>query len=338
MNRHRPPSGRRRFLRGMLGLGLAVVGLRAGTRCRKAPTNLPPIERKDTMETRTVKRTSRSQPTMEGAGVHLRRAFGFEGTNEFDPFLLLDDFRSDEPEHYRAGFPWHPHRGIETITYVLAGDVEHGDSLGNRGVIGSGDVQWMTAGSGIIHQEMPKGDAQGRMYGFQLWANLPARNKMMDPRYRDVRADGITEVALADGVRVKVIAGRLGEAEGPVQDVIIEPEYLDVSVPAGVTFRHPSEQGRTVFAYVFEGRGSFGPDQGVEGVGSHDEGTLVLFGDGDQVEIRTAGEPVRFLLVSGKPLGEPVAWRGPIVMNTEEELQTAFDEYRDGTFLRHQLR
>ena len=255
-------------------------------------------------------------PTIEGAGVHLNRVFGFSEVPEFDPFLLLDDFRSDKPEHYLAGFPWHPHRGIETITYVLSGDVEHGDSLGNKGVIGSGDVQWMTAGSGIIHQEMPKGDECGRMYGFQLWANLPARQKKMDPRYRDVAAKDIPEVKLPDGTTIKVIAGEVAGLRGPVRDIVIDPEYIDVAMPAGSEFRHATKCGHTVFAYLIDGQGRFGTDADTKTVAN---GTLVLFGDGDEVVIRTAGHSVRFLLISGKPIGEPVAWHGPIVMNTQQE-------------------
>lgn len=291
------------------------------------------------MPSRLVVSVNPSRPTREGAGVFLRRAFGFQDEGDFDPFLLLDDFRSDVPAQYLAGFPWHPHRGIETITYVLAGDVEHGDSLGNRGAIGAGDVQWMTAGSGIVHQEMPKGDAQGRMYGFQLWANLPAKDKMMDPRYRDVKADQIPEVVRPDGVRVRVVAGSVDGTTGPVRDVVIAPEYLDVSIPPLTRFAHDTPRGHTVLAYVFEGEGAFGPEAaGGEGERRYGDGTLLRFGDGDRVEARTAADAVRFLLISGRPLGEPIAWRGPIVMNTEEELQTAFEEYRDGTFLRHQRR
>ncbi|MGD9002259.1 MAG: pirin family protein, partial [Anaerolineae bacterium] len=209
---------------------------------------------------RKIHKVIKSKPTMEGAGVHLKRVFGFSEVPLFDPFLLLDDFRSDDPAYYKKGFPWHPHRGIETITYVLQGDVEHGDSLGNRGVIGSGDVQWMTAGSGIIHQEMPKGDEKGRMYGFQLWANLPARQKMMNPRYRGITSDEIPEVELANGITIKIIAGEVSGVPGPVRDIVIDPEYLDVSVPAHSEFRHPTTPGHTVFAYVIGGRGYFGKE------------------------------------------------------------------------------
>lgn len=278
---------------------------------------------------RKVKRHSRSQPTLEGAGVYLHRALGFDEVPLFDPFLLLDDFRGDHPDHYLAGFPWHPHRGIETITYVLTGEVEHGDSMGNRGVIGSGDVQWMTAGSGIIHQEMPKGDAAGRMYGFQLWANLPAADKMMAPRYRGLIAEQIPEMTLGGGTRIKVICGRVGETVGPVRDIVIDPEYLDVTVPAGASFEHPTDLGHTVFAYVIGGKGLFGATRTPA-----DNRDLLLFDNGDHLSVQTDTEEVRFLLISGLPLGEPVAWRGPIVMNTREELETAFREYREGTFVK----
>jgi len=298
-------------------------------------------------ENRAVTRVVRARPTLEGAGVHLRRAIGFGDPKHTDPFLLLDDFRSDVPEEYLKGFPWHPHRGIETITYVLRGDVEHGDSLGNRGVISSGDVQWMTAGSGIIHQEMPQGDAAGSMHGFQLWANLPARDKMMAPRYRDVKAAEIPEVADPGGARVKVVAGAVGGVRGPVRDVVIEPEYLDVAVPPGATFTHPTPRGHTVFAYVIGGRGVFCRQKDAyshetEGAGYFDmdpgalpeDRQLVLFGDGDSVTVAAEQDPVRFLLISGRPLREPIAWRGPIVMNTQAELRVAFEELERGTFIK----
>jgi redox-sensitive bicupin YhaK (pirin superfamily) len=280
---------------------------------------------------RRIRHTQQSQPTLEGAGVHLKRAFGNVEAPMFDPFLLLDDFRSDTPAHYLKGFPWHPHRGIETITYVLAGDVEHGDSLGNLGVIGSGDVQWMTAGSGIIHQEMPKGDRQGRMHGFQLWANLPARDKMMDPRYRGVTAAEIPVVALPGGATVKVIAGTVDGTRGPVADVVTDPEYLDVTLPPDSTFRHPTRAAHTVIAYVIGGEGRFGGEAGPL-LGN---GMLAHFGDGDEVHVSTGAHQARFLLIAGKPIGEPVAWYGPIVMNTEEELRIAFEEYERGTFIKY---
>jgi len=283
------------------------------------------------MTTRKIKRVTTSVPTLEGAGVHLHRAFANQDVQLFDPFLLLDDFRSDTPEHYLKGFPWHPHRGIETITYVLKGDVEHGDSLGNKGDISCGDVQWMTAGSGIIHQEMPKGDKDGKMEGFQLWANLPAADKMMHPRYRDIKAAQIPTVRLDGGVEIKVICGRVGEVSGPVTDVMIEPEYLDVWVPANGSFRHPVPEHHTGFAYIHAGQGRF-DDETERWLGNR---SLVLFDRGDQVVVSAGAEGVRFLLISGKPLEEPIAWGGPIVMNTREELQLAFDEYQNGTFIKH---
>jgi redox-sensitive bicupin YhaK (pirin superfamily) len=272
-----------------------------------------------------------SRPTIEGAGVHLHRAIGLGAPEEYDPFLLLDDFRSDTPAHYTKGFPWHPHRGMETITYVLAGEVEHGDSLGNRGVIGTGDVQWMSAGSGIIHQEMPKGDARGKMYGFQLWANLPAANKMSEPRYRGITSDQIPVVTDPGGAIVRVVAGRVSDVEGPVRDVVTRPEYLDVTVPAGKTFTHHTPREHTVFAYVFEGTGLFGDQR----IGDRH---LVSFDPGDLVSVQAESSPVRFLLVSGKPIGEPIAWRGPIVMNTDEQLRVAFEELDNDTFVKHGTR
>jgi len=267
------------------------------------------------------------KPAIEGAGVHLNRVFGFSESPKLDPFLMLDDFRSDNPEHYLKGFPWHPHRGIETITYVLKGDVEHGDSLGNTGVISTGDVQWMTAGSGIIHQEMPKGDAQGAMYGFQLWANLPASQKMMPPRYRGIIADQIPVVELENGVRIKVIAGTIGGVKGPMDEIVIDPEYFDCAVPYGETFIHKTDPTYTAFIYVIGGRGK------TDGT-DIDNGTLVLFDQGGQLSVKATNESLRFLLLTGKPLNEPVAWRGPIVMNTQAELETAFQEYQEGTFIK----
>ena len=302
-------------------------------------------------DVRRIKKVWKAKPTIEGAGVHLKRVFGYHEVPQLDPFLLLDDFRSNDPAEYVRGFPWHPHRGIETITYVLAGDVEHGDSLGNRGVIGSGDVQWMTAGSGIIHQEMPKGDREGRMWGFQLWANLPARHKMMDPRYREVKRDDIPEATTAEGATVRVVCGEVAGVRGPVREIVTEPDYLDVSIPARSTFRHPVKAGHTVFAYVFEGEGYFDPERDPyarEDVGERyfdmerpcvcGNGTVVLYGPGDTVAVSTEERPVRFLLVSGRPLGEPVAWYGPIVMNTQAELRVAFREYEQGTFVKHARR
>ena len=301
------------------------------------------------MSIRPVKRVSEAKPTLEGAGVHLRRAFGFGNTAEFDPFLLLDDFRNDVPSEYLAGFPWHPHRGIETITYVLAGTVEHGDSMGNHGAIGAGDVQWMTAGSGIIHQEMPKGDEAGRMHGFQLWANLPAAQKMTPPRYQEVGARDIPSVTDDDGTLVRVVCGSFWGVKGPVDGIATDPTYLDVSVPPGRRRSLPVETTRHSFAYVFAGSGEFrnasAPlDVPTEIVGS--EGitpssavanrSLIVFDRGDEVVVQAGPEGIRFLLVSGQPLQEPVAWRGPIVMNTQEQIQQAFQDLEKGTFLKSQ--
>jgi quercetin 2,3-dioxygenase len=299
------------------------------------------------MSIRPVKRIVQAQPTLEGAGVKLRRAFGFGDTDETDPFLLLDDFRNENPADYLKGFPWHPHRGIETITYVLAGSVSHGDSLGNSGTLGSGDIQWMTAGSGILHQEMPKGDPQGRMHGFQLWANLPSSLKMTAPRYQDIPSGQVAEVVDDDGARVRVIVGSFWGKSGPVDGVAADPTYLDVWVPANVRKAFPMDTRRNAFAYVFEGSGTFrdaSPPQGVltdrpgpvENVVREQTGnrSLVLFDSGDEVVVRAGPSGIRFLLVSGKPIEEPVAWYGPIVMNTREELRQAYSELEAGTFIR----
>jgi redox-sensitive bicupin YhaK (pirin superfamily) len=299
------------------------------------------------MSVRPVKKIIQATPAIEGAGVKLRRAFGFGDTSEFDPFLLLDDFRNDRPDDYRAGFPWHPHRGIETITYVLAGTVEHGDSLGNRGSLGAGDVQWMTAGRGILHQEMPQGDASGRMHGFQLWANLPTSLKMTAPRYQDIAARDIPEAVDDDGTRVRVICGDFWGKSGPVTGVAADPRYLDISVPPGKRKRLAVETTRHAFAYVFAGSGTFRDASGpravrnelAEEAGVRDDPqtgnrSLVLFDRGDEVVVQAGPDGVRFLLVSGKPIDEPVAWYGPIVMNTEEELRQAFAELRSGTFIK----
>jgi len=296
---------------------------------------------------RKIKKVMKSRPTIEGAGVHLKRAFGHSQIPEFDPFLLLDDFHSSEPEHYRKGFPWHPHRGIETITYMLEGEVAHGDNMHNQGVIAPGDVQWMTAGSGVIHQEMPAGDEKGRMWGFQLWANLPARDKMTAPRYREVPAAFIPEVQDAGGARIKVICGRVGGAAGPVEGIAIGPEYLDVTLPAGAQLEHPVAPGRNAFAYVISGRGLFCRERdpfGYEMMGAGwwetERGpligaeTLVHFEDGETVVVAAEEEPVRLLMISGQPLGETIAWYGPIVMNTQQELEQAFREYQDGSFIK----
>ncbi len=300
---------------------------------------------------RKIAKVWKSKPTIEGAGVHLKRAFGYYQVPLLDPFLMLDDFHSNKPAEYIKGFPWHPHRGIETITYVLHGKVEHGDSMGNKGVIDSGDVQWMTAGSGIIHQEMPKGDDDRLMWGFQFWANLPASHKMMDPRYRGIVSGDIPEAAVGSGVRAKVICGEAGGQKGPVRDIIIDPTYLDVIVTADTTFLYPITRGHKVFAYVLEGEAYFDPGRTAfshEVVGANyfdmnrkclcGPENLVLYDDGDELRITTEGKPVRFLLIAGKPIGEPVAWYGPIVMNTQEELRIAFEEYEKGTFIKHGLK
>jgi len=299
------------------------------------------------MSIRPVKHVSESQPTMEGAGVHLRRAFGFGKTSDFDPFLLFDDFRNERPDDYLAGFPWHPHRGIETITYVLAGTVDHGDSLGNQGSLGAGDVQWMTAGSGIIHQEMPKGDPQGRMHGFQLWANLPRVLKMTAPRYQDVKADDIPTITDDDGTHVRVICGSFWGKRGPVDGIAADPRYLDISVAPGRLKTIPVALGVNAFAYVFAGSGTFRDASNpravpTELVGQGDtpiitdvgNRSLVVFDRGDEVTVQAGDQGIRFLLVSGKPIEEPVAWYGPIVMNTQDELREAFAEIREGTFIR----
>jgi len=298
------------------------------------------------MSVRPIKRVVESKPAIEGAGVKLRRAFGFGNTSDFDPFLLLDDFRNERPDDYLAGFPWHPHRGIETITYVLTGTVAHGDSLGNRGNLGAGDVQWMTAGSGILHQEMPRGDEHGRMHGFQLWANLPSSLKMTKPRYQDVQSQDIPEVTDDDGTRVRIICGNFWGKAGPVHGVAADPRYVDVSVPPGKRKRLAIENTRHAFAYVFAGSATFrdaSAPRGVRnelageapaGVGETGDRSLVLFDSGDEIVVQAGDEGVRFLLVSGKPIEEPVAWYGPIVMNTEAELQRAYSELRDGTFIK----
>ena len=300
------------------------------------------------MSLRPVKRIVQSRPTLEGAGVKLRRAFGFGATSEFDPFLLLDDFRNEHPEDYLAGFPWHPHRGIETITYVLAGSVTHGDSLGNSGTMGAGDVQWMTAGSGILHQEMPQGDPNGRMHGFQLWANLPRSLKMTDPRYQDIVAKDIPEITDDDGTKVRVVCGTFWGKKGPVEGVAANPRYLDVWVPPEKQKRLPVALEDNAFAYVFEGSGVFRDSSDPRGVLTDRVGgsgepvleaagnrSLVLFDKGDEVVVRAGPEGIRFLLVSGRPIEEPVAWMGPIVMNTETELRKAYAELHDGTFIKH---
>jgi quercetin 2,3-dioxygenase len=300
------------------------------------------------MSIRPVKRVVESRPTMEGAGVRLRRAFGFGDPGEHDPFLLLDDFRNDRPADYEAGFPWHPHRGIETITYVLAGTVDHADSLGNQGALGAGDVQWMTAGRGILHQEMPHGDTAGRMHGFQLWANLPSSLKMTAPRYQDVKGADIPEVIDDDGTVVRIVCGEFWGKRGPVDGIAADPRYLDVSVPPGRRKTLTVETDRSAFAYVFAGSGTFADASQPQGVLTEKEldgrevvlrertgnRSLVLFDRGDEVTVQAGDEGIRFLLVSGKPIREPVAWYGPIVMNTQAEIERAVAELRDGSFIR----
>jgi quercetin 2,3-dioxygenase len=297
---------------------------------------------------RAIDHIWQSVPTLEGAGVHLRRAFGFDEVPQLDPFLLLDDFRGDNPNQYLPGFPWHPHRGIETITYMIEGEVDHGDSMGNAGIIYPGDVQWMTAGSGVIHQEMPRGNKQGRMGGFQLWANLPRSHKMMDPRYRGITAEQIPMVTLSSGAEAKIVSGTLEGVTGPVTDIVTDPEYLDVSVPPDTVFEHATKPGHTVLAYVYQGQAYFDEcrdafsheethqryfDLKREGV-VHSEHVVLYAREGDRITVTTRAEPMKFLLVSGQPLGEPVAWWGPIVMNTKDELRLAFQEYEDGTFIK----
>jgi redox-sensitive bicupin YhaK (pirin superfamily) len=297
---------------------------------------------------RNIKKVLKGKPMIEGAGVHLKRIFGYQHVPQFDPFLLFDDFHANNPDDYINGFPLHPHRGIETITYMLKGRIEHGDSLGNKGIIYAGDIQWMTAGNGIIHQEMPKGQEDGLLWGFQLWANLPASHKMMEPRYREITSDQIPEVELDNGVRIKIISGTANGIKGVVQDIIIDPEYLDITVPAETDFVHLVKKEHTVFAYIIEGKGYFEPERDpyhfeIEGRNYFDfksdclieTESLVLFGEGREISVSTLDEDVRFLLISGKPIKEPVAWYGPIVMNTREELRIAFDEYYKGTFFKH---
>ena len=299
------------------------------------------------MSIRAVKRIQQSQPTLEGAGVHLRRAFGFGDTAETDPFLLFDDFRNERPADYIKGFPWHPHRGIETITYVLTGTVMHGDSLGNAGTLGAGDIQWMTAGRGILHQEMPQGDPAGRMHGFQLWANLPSSLKMTTPRYQDIAAPDVPEVTDDDGTRVRVVCGSFWGRRGPVEGVAADPSYVDISVPPGKRRTFEVDARRNAFAYVFEGSGTFRDASEPRGVLTDTPGpvenivrepagdrSLVLFDSGDEIVVQAGEHGIRFLLVSGKPIQEPDAWYGPIVMNTRDELRQAVEDLERGTFIR----
>ena len=300
------------------------------------------------MSIRPVLSESRAHPTMEGAGVHLHRAFGFTEPEAFDPFLMFDDFRNDDPRHYQRGFPWHPHRGIETITYVLSGSVEHGDSLGNRGILSGGDVQWMTAGSGILHQEMPRGDAAGQMHGFQLWANLPSALKMTAPRYQDVKSPDIPVIQDDDGTIVKVIVGEFWGKTGPVDGIAANPMLLDVSVPPGRRKVLPVDTRANALAYVFAGSGMFRDASDPVGIKVEKEfrgqelalrdrtgnRTLVRFGAGDEITVQAGDEGLRFLLMTGRPIQEPVAWHGPIVMNTQEEIRQALADLRSGSFIR----
>ncbi len=280
---------------------------------------------------RKIKSILSATATIEGAGVHLKRAFGYHQVPLLDPFLMLDDFHTSDPAEYLAGFPWHPHRGIETITYLLEGQVEHGDSMGNSGIIGAGDVQWMTAGSGVIHQEMPQKSPTGTMWGFQLWANLPAALKMMPPRYRDIKAADIPEVTLDGGVTVKIISGEVGGVQGPVREIVIDPLLLDVTMPPGTHFTLPVKDGYTVLTYVLAGAALFDQQSEQTILPEH---AVLYENTGDRVSITATSQLCRFLLLSGKPLGEPVAWQGPIVMNSREELRTAFEEYHRGTFVK----
>lgn len=282
---------------------------------------------------RNVEKVLVSQATLEGAGVKLNRAFGFFEAPDYDPFLLLDDFHSDHPDDYIKGFPWHPHRGIETITYLIRGVIEHGDSLGNKGMIRSGDVQWMTAGSGIIHQEMPQITEDKILQGFQLWLNLPSAHKMMPPRYRDVTSDQIPELKRQNGVTVKVISGNIETVDGPIRDVVAAPLLFDVSIFADQSFEYDLPETDTLLCYVFSGEGMFDPDTR----DTIQEKHLVVYGAGKGLKVKAGACGLRFLMMSGKPLNEPVAWRGPIVMNTDEELDTAFQEYRDERFIKHEF-
>jgi quercetin 2,3-dioxygenase len=279
---------------------------------------------------RSVVRRFPGIPTVEGAGVRLRRSFSNNEVPLLDPFLLLDRFGSSNPADYMAGFPWHPHRGIQTVTYMLGGRVAHGDTLGNSGVIGAGDVQWMNSGSGIIHQEMPE-ETEGPMAGFQLWVNLPAREKMDTPAYRGLTGTDIPESTTDQGARVKVLAGKFDRVEGPVRGISVDPTYFDVTLPPGASFSWEPPAGHTVFAHGISGQGRF------EGHDSKPvpEGETVLFGEGDAVRVRAEEAGQRFLLVSGRPLHEPVAWYGPIVMNRRDELIEAARELRSGEFIKH---
>jgi len=302
------------------------------------------------MSIRPIVSKTHARPTMEGAGVKLHRVFGFGDTSLTDPFLMMDDFRNENPEDYQKGFPWHPHRGIETITYVLAGTVDHADSLGNAGSLGPGSVQWMTAGSGIMHQEMPQGDPTGRMHGFQLWANLPASMKMTQPRYQDISAKDIPEITDDDGTRVRIVVGEFWGQYGPVDGIAAEPQYLDIQIPPNVRKTLPVDTYRSAFAYVFDGNANFKNASAPTGVLVEKEvdgeeihlrdmtgnRTLVIFDNGDEITVQAGEQGVRFLLVSGKPIQEPVAWHGPIVMNTQDEIRQALSDLKSGNFIRNQ--
>ena len=279
---------------------------------------------------RKISKILKSKPTIEGAGVHLKRGFGYNDIPLLDPFLMLDDFHSSDPDEYIAGFPWHPHRGIETVSYILHGEIAHGDSMGNKGSIGPGDVQWMTAGSGIIHSEMPREVGDGLLWGFQLWVNLPASHKMMNPRYQEIKKAQIPEVSLENGVKIKIVAGELNGVKGPVGDIVIEPEFLDVSIPANTEFTHFIKEGHKVFAYVLSGNAYFDKDMDKLTDNEH----VVIYNDGENISVTTKENAVRFLLISGQSINEPIAWHGPIVMNTKEELSIAFEEYNNGTFIK----
>ncbi|MDO8730664.1 MAG: pirin family protein [Candidatus Omnitrophota bacterium] len=275
---------------------------------------------------RKIEQVITPEPVVEGAGVRLKRSIGTKRLNYLDPFLLFDDFTSPNPADYVAGFPLHPHRGIETVTYILRGEVRHKDTLGNSGSIGAGDLQWMTAGRGILHEEMPQ-DGPGGIAGFQLWVNLPAKLKMTPPRYQDVRSGQIPVIRKENGTEIRVITGCVGKTTGPVKGIAADPVYLDVLVPAGGSFALPVEKGHSAFVYVFEGEVLF---PGAEPVRAP---ALAVLGDGDRVEMKAGGKPARFLLVSGKPLGEPIARYGPFVMNTREEIEQTLKEIREGTFI-----
>ncbi len=342
---------RRDFVKSQLAAGFAVSlpGCAAGMQQPQAAESKPPAKQlQEKIKMRIPKQIVTAKPHIEGAGVHLHRGFGFGETAPYDPFLLFDDFRNDDPEKFKNGFPWHPHRGIETITYVLAGNVEHQDSLGNKGTLGAGDIQWMTSGSGILHQEMPQGDERGQIHGFQLWANLPAKHKMTKPRYQDVSSKNIPTVVDDDGTSVRILCGDFCGKTGPVQGIAAEPRYLDISLPANTTRSIPIETTRHAFAYIIAGTvrfrdGSDPKDIRMEDPMNHGQQlqqfsgnrSLVLFDQGDSIRVESGEQGGRFLLVSGEPIKEPVAWRGPIVMNTQAELQAAFSELRDGTFIKN---